>query len=61
MHPHRTRAAAVLDRRSFLSLESLLQSALALRRLPGERGDWQEVRALLPMKPALALHCSTHR
>jgi hypothetical protein len=28
---------------SFLSLESLLQTALASQRIPGERGDWQEV------------------
>lgn len=28
---------------SFLNLESLIKNALALRRQPGERGDWQEV------------------
>jgi hypothetical protein len=38
-------------RSSFLSLETLLQSALALRRLPGERGDWQEVEGSYVLYP----------
>ncbi|KAI8475731.1 MAG: hypothetical protein J3K34DRAFT_403441 [Monoraphidium minutum] len=47
----RSNLPAPLSTGTFLSLESLIQNALALQRLPGERGDWQEVEGSWVLYP----------